>query len=321
MRRPLFTPADRPWLNLGLLLLTIGATFGTYHQRFATQDGYAGALLFSLSLVLILGAHEMGHYLLARAHAVETSLPYFIPAPLLGVGTLGAVIRIRSRIPTRNALVDIGAAGPLAGLVVALPVIALGLSRSQVVDSPPAPHWLLGPDSGLSLLSALFEWVARWVTDAAPVQGASASGAYLLYGDSLLMLGLQRLIIGPLGPGQEVLIDPLVMAGWFGLLVTLLNLLPVGQLDGGHLSFALFGERARLVGKATAGVLLALSLFASAAWVLWLLIASKVVGFGHPEVERPQEPMSRERRLVCWLCALALVGCAMPVPLRLVLVP
>jgi membrane-associated protease RseP (regulator of RpoE activity) len=107
-----------------------------------------------------------------------------------------------------------------------------------------------------------------------------------------------------------------VIAGWFGLLVTLLNLLPVGQLDGGHLAFALWGPRARWVGKAVALVLLGLTLFATASWGLWLVVTSKLVGFGHPEVVEPEVPLSRGRKWVCALCFVALIACAMPIPLR-----
>ncbi|HEX8826170.1 MAG TPA: site-2 protease family protein, partial [Archangium sp.] len=114
-------------------------------------------------------------------------------------------------------------------------------------------------------------------------------------------------------------VHPVVIAGWFGLLVTLLNLLPVGQLDGGHLTFALWGNRARVVGKAVALVLLFLTLFYTITWGVWLLVATKLVGFGHPEVTQPAEPLGLGRKLVCAVCFLALAGCAMPVPIRMVI--
>ncbi|HEX4802974.1 MAG TPA: site-2 protease family protein, partial [Myxococcaceae bacterium] len=142
--------ADKPLLNLALFVLTVGTTFSTFFVIWSGGSGVAAinaSLIFSLSLVLILGSHEMGHYVLARIHRVDTSLPYFIPLPLLGVGTLGAVIRIRGRIPERNALVDIGAAGPLAGLAVAIPLIVVGLTRSKIVDLPVEPDGFLGPSS------------------------------------------------------------------------------------------------------------------------------------------------------------------------------
>src|SRR4051812_17452762 len=208
-----------PLVHLGLLLATLGTVFSAFLYNFSPGQGpedIRGAAIFTFAVILVLGSHEMGHYLLARYHRVETSLPYFIPLPLLGFGTLGAVIRIRGRIPHRDALVDIGAAGPLAGFLVALPVLIAGLSHS---------HWMALPaGAGASQAQSLWEVVSRWgATSAEP-----AHGYVLLYGDNLLIKGLQRLVCGPTPPGHELLAHPLVMAGWFGTLVTALNLVPVG---------------------------------------------------------------------------------------------
>jgi membrane-associated protease RseP (regulator of RpoE activity) len=327
-------PADRLWLHLLLLVLTAGTTFITYPVIFgsipataaqgftealalAVRENAADALAFSLTLLAILGSHEMGHYVLARLHRVDATLPYFIPLPFLGVGTLGAVIRIRDRIPHRNALVDIGAAGPLAGLAVALPILLWGLTHSTVVDAPPSPPLLLGDSSLWALGREAFAWLMARLTHAPPPPEPLLSGqVQWIFGDNLLMQALTWLALGPLPEGKDVLVHPVVVAAWFGLLVTLLNLLPVGQLDGGHLTFALWGRHARWVGQGVALVLLLLSLFVTASWVVWLLVTSKLVGFGHPEVLDPAAPLSRGRKWLCALCLLALVGCAMPVPLR-----
>ncbi|WP_141326667.1 site-2 protease family protein [Myxococcus sp. AB025B] len=323
---PVARPAPRYWLHLLLLLLTVATTFTSYLLYFHFQRPYSPdevsteaatrALSFSLSLLAILGSHEMGHYVLARLHRVDTSLPYFIPLPVLGVGTLGAVIRIRDRIPHRNALVDIGAAGPLAGLVVALPILYWGLSHSAVVDAPQVASQFPGESSLWVYGKELFTWVMAKVTHAPPAPEQAFHGVQTLFGDSLLMQGLTWLALGPLPEGKDVLVHPVVIAGWFGLLVTLLNLMPMGQLDGGHLAFAVLGRHAHWVGRLMAAVLLFLTLFVTASWGLWLLVTSKVVGFGHPEVVYPQEPLSPMRKLICALCLLALIGCAMPVPLR-----
>jgi membrane-associated protease RseP (regulator of RpoE activity) len=139
-----------------------------------------------------------------------------------------------------------------------------------------------------------------------------------LYADSPLMKGLQWLVVGPLPEGKEVALNPMVLAGWFGLLVTLLNLIPMGQLDGGHLTFALWGPRARWVGKAMALGLVYLVVFYTISWTVWLVVVSLMVGFGHPEVTRPQEPLGTGRKLICALCFVALAACAMPVPIRMV---
>lgn len=280
-----------------------------------------GSLSFALALLSILGAHEMGHYVLARFHGVDTSLPYFIPLPLLSmVGTLGAVIVIRGRIPHRNALVDIGAAGPLAGLVVAVPVLLWGLAHSPIVEAPLPETGLMGEGSLWVLAQRLFGWLMLQLTHASAPPGVESEGLWqVLFGDSLLMQGLRWLAVGPLPAGKQLYEHPVVVAGWFGLLITMLNLMPVGQLDGGHLSFALWGRHARGLGRCVALVLLLLTVFASASWGVWLLVTVKLVGFGHPEVIEPGVPLSRGRKWLCLLCFLALVGCAMPIPLRQVL--
>ncbi|HSP80945.1 MAG TPA: site-2 protease family protein [Myxococcaceae bacterium] len=317
-------PAPRLWLHLTLFVVTVGSTSFTFNQAFGlglpADQRLTGALAFSAALLAILGTHEMGHYVLARLHGVDASLPYFIPLPYLGVGTLGAVIRIRSRIPHRNALVDIGAAGPLAGLVVALPLIAWGLAHSQVVDAPPVEAPFPGETSLWSLGQDFLLWARVELGLAAPPpELPPVSGAAWLFGDSLLMRGLRWLVLGPLPEGKAIEEHPVVIAGWFGLLVTLLNLIPVGQLDGGHLTFALWGRHARRVGQAMALVLLFLTLFYTVTWGMWVLVTTKVVGFGHPEVTVPEQPLGLGRKVICALCFLALAGCAMPVPIRMVI--
>jgi membrane-associated protease RseP (regulator of RpoE activity) len=317
-------PASRIWLHLLLFALTVITTYSAYAWSFGGSDDAqrlrVESLAFSLSLMAILGSHEMGHYVLARIHRVDTTLPYFIPLPFIGVGTLGAVIRIRGRIPHRNALVDIGAAGPLAGLVVALPILFWGLCHSRVVDSPAVQSMFPGENSLWVLLRELFAWAMAKLTHATPSPEQAFTGQMqLIFGDSLLMQGLTRLAVGPLPEGKDVMVHPVVIAGWFGLLVTLLNLLPVGQLDGGHLAFAVLGPRARWVGKGVALALFVLMLFATASWGVWLVVTSKLVGFGHPEVVEPAAPLSRGRKWICALCFVALIGCAMPIPLRQVL--
>ncbi|HEX8700323.1 MAG TPA: site-2 protease family protein [Myxococcaceae bacterium] len=324
METPAPAPATRLWPHLLLFVLTVGTTLSAYPAAFrqvlpwealGSSRLWAEALSFSLALLAILGAHEMGHYLLARFHRVDATLPYFIPLPIIGIGTLGAVIRIRGRIPHRNALVDIGAAGPLAGLVVAVPLLLWGLSHSQVVEAPVRPLSFPGEDSLIVVVKDVFTWLGQKLTFAPSVPEVYVPRTQV-FGDSLLIHGLTWLTLGPVPANAEVVQHPVVFAGWFGLFVTLLNLLPVGQLDGGHLTYALWGERARWVGMAVALVLLGLTLFATASWGLWLVVVSKVVGFGHPEVVEPQVPLSRGRKWVCGLCFLALIACAMPIPLR-----
>lgn len=312
---------DRPWVNLALLLLTLASTFLVYFTLFASGTGSSlasrvpEALTFSVSLLLILGSHEMGHYVWARKHGVQTSLPYFIPVPF-GLGTMGAVIRLRSPIPTRNALVDIGASGPIAGILVAICVLAVGFARSHVESGSDAGFVLGGGDSLVGALRTLFhEAVARLNHHALPSAAAGPEG--LVLGDSLLMLGLQRLFVGPVSAQSQIASGPLLLAGWFGVLVTMLNLLPIGQLDGGHVAFAVLGDRASLLGRAMAAVLLFLSLWVSWSWLLWFLLTTFVIGVRHPPVLHPLEPLTRRRKQIAILCAVLLVICFMPLPTQL----
>jgi len=307
-------PAQRPLLHLGLLLLTLATTFEVFLADQTSGDWTRANVLdgvaFSLSLVAILGSHEMGHFLLARRHGVDASLPYFIPLPHFGFGTLGAVIRIRSRIPTRNALVDIGAAGPLAGFLVAIPVLVWGYAHATVVDVPVSPTSTSFPP-----IESLPEVVRMlWGGHSPAIAGQS-------FGDNLLTLLIQRLVVGPLPEGKDVLANPYIVAGWFGCIVTTLNLFPIGQLDGGHLAFANLGGRAVRVGKLAAVGLLGLVLFFNISWLLWLLVTSLAVGFRHPEVARPEEALDGRRLLICLACLVVFVLCLTPSPVRLLLAP
>jgi membrane-associated protease RseP (regulator of RpoE activity) len=304
-------PAQRPLLHLGLFLLTLLTTFEVFLSDQTSGDwnraNISGAVAFSLCLVAILGSHEMGHWLLARRHGVDASLPYFIPLPHFGFGTLGAVIRIRSRIPSRNALVDIGAAGPLAGFLVAVPILVWGYAHAQVIDVPISLSSFPPPESALGALGLLL----------GPAPHILAQS----FGDNLLTLLIQQLVVGTLPAGKDVVANPFIVAGWFGCIVTTLNLFPIGQLDGGHLAFANLGGRAVGVGKVAAVCLLLLVLFFNLSWLLWMLVVTIAVGFRHPDVERPEEALDSRRVLICVACAVVFVLCLTPSPVRLLLAP
>jgi membrane-associated protease RseP (regulator of RpoE activity) len=195
--------------NALLFAATVASVFATGMLRETpTRAGALHAMAYTASLLAILLAHEFGHYIAARIHRVDASLPYFIPLPLVSpFGTMGAVIRMRTVIPTRRALLDIGAAGPLAGLALAVPLYAWGVAHSQVIA-------LDGGDGDMMQL-----------------------------GNSLLLRLVDR-CFAPLVPdGMDVLLSPVAFAGWVGMFVTMINLLPVGQLDGGHVAYSLFGLR------------------------------------------------------------------------------
>jgi membrane-associated protease RseP (regulator of RpoE activity) len=174
-------------------------------HAFTKRDSLVAGAQFAGTLLTILVAHELGHYIAARIHKVEASLPFFIPMPLLSpFGTMGAIIRMRGTIPTRRALLDIGAAGPLAGLVFAIPLYAWGTAHSHLVP---------------------------------------ASGDAVQLGESILLKALDR-AFGPNVPdGMDILLSPVAFGAWGGMFVTMINLLPVGQLDGGHVAYALFGTK------------------------------------------------------------------------------
>jgi membrane-associated protease RseP (regulator of RpoE activity) len=273
---------------------------GAIHLR---RGPIVEALQFTLAVVSILGSHELGHWLLARRHGVSASLPYFIPLPLLGFGTLGAVIRVRDRIPTLKALVDIGAAGPLAGFLVSLPFLAWGYAHSHFAPAPPTDGSLFGP---MSLWSVLQHGFPR-------LDGG-------VFSDNLLLRVFERLFLGPRPPGMDVAAHPFVIAGWLGSLVTMLNLFPVGQLDAGHLTYALFGERrARTLGRLALIGLGGLVIAYAFTWFAWLLVVSLVVGVRHPPVVRPEEPLGAARGWVCVATLLVAVLCFLPVPFPAVL--
>src|SRR3954463_4811523 len=209
MTTTVFRPGDRPLFHLGLFLLTIGTPFFAFRITFA--DGLAFAqptvesLRFSLCLVAILGSHEMGHYLFARYHGVDSSLPYFIPSPpFITFGTLGAVIRLRGRIPNRNALVDIGAAGPIAGLVVALPILIYGTATLKTMDMPYQAPGVPGPASLITLSQHLWIWLQGVIVHAPPPPDQQVPPSAIMFGDSLLTAGLKHLLLGPLPPGKDV---------------------------------------------------------------------------------------------------------------------
>jgi membrane-associated protease RseP (regulator of RpoE activity) len=300
-------------LHAGLLLATFLTTTATgaiaAHGELRIAP-IADGLSYSVPLMLILLCHELGHYIVARLHGVEASLPYFIPLPPgLGFGTLGAVINMRSVTSDRKKLIDIGAAGPLAGLAVAIPVVLWGLAHSPV--KPLAG----GEMEGNSLLYAILKYLTK--------------GEWLP------------------GGGHDVILHPTALAGWAGLLVTMINLLPIGQLDGGHVATAYFGNRynrfalvlQRLLPVAAIGVfawvlrtvrreaaagwswaiVVNIAIGAAVPWLIWYLLVSVVQrasgGANHPPVDEDR-PLPRSRRALFWLMVIVFVAIFMPVPLR-----
>jgi membrane-associated protease RseP (regulator of RpoE activity) len=241
---------------------------------------YLNGLWYSGAILGILGAHEFGHYYACRYYRVDASLPYFLPAPFLLTGTLGAFIRIRQPIPNKRELFDIGIAGPIAGFLVALPVLLLGVSLSHVVRIPET-------FTGLEL------------------------------GEPLLLKGMMWMVFGSPPEGYSVNLHPTAFAGWFGLLATALNLFPIGQLDGGHISYAVLGRRSTQVTYATLLCLIGLS-FVSSSWIVWtVLTVGMLFAFGprHPRTYDEDMPLDRGRLWLAAFAVLMFVLCFTPAPI------
>lgn len=270
----------------------VGATFasnGYTPEPRSVGDFVRYGLPFAGTLLAILTAHEMGHFVTARLHGVDASLPYFIPAPI-GVGTFGAVIRMRGKIPSRDALVDIGASGPIAGAIVAIPLLVYGIGLSKIHDVAAAPNFVFG---NLSLVRIALDWVSGL-----GFTPFSSDPAALMMEPQPLLYVLIKKLVFHVGPMQDVTVHPIAFAAVIGLFVTALNLVPIGQLDGGHVAFAVLGRRARKVGRAFAQVLLGMALFSSFTWIVWFVLVRSFVGYEHPPVEQPEQPLSPGRRVV-----------------------
>lgn len=299
---PIPTSRNRPWLHLGLFALTLLSMMAAGAMQQGV-DPFAGpqslvhlveGIPFAAALLGILTVHEFGHYFAARSWGVKASFPYFLPMPhyFSILGTLGAVIRLRSPIPHKRALLDIGAAGPLAGFAVALIACLVGLSQSSVVqDSYFHPELQQSP---------------------------------ILLGAPLLFDWLSALVLPPGAADQTVLLSPVAFAGWVGLFITAFNLFPVGQLDGGHVVYALFGRHHRRISRATFGILLGMGVYGILSlmwnwpegWPGWLGLALFLALFGrhHPAPVDPETPLDPRRRLVGYCCLLVFILCFTPVP-------
>jgi membrane-associated protease RseP (regulator of RpoE activity) len=289
------TPPRSAWQrwgrNLLLFALTIAAVFLTGEQTLAIPGGTVApssvvsspGVRLALGLLSILLAHEMGHYLACRWYRVDATLPFFIPLPFLSmVGTLGAFIRIRSRIPDRRALFDIGVAGPLAGFALCLPVLWLGVREATAVpiDAETARSSFLG-FTGFLGEPLLFQWAARWFHRPTP-------------------------------DGMTLTLGPLGLAAWFGLFMTGLNLMPIGQLDGGHLTYALLRRKARPISRIGSWVCVALIYF-GLNWVVWAALV-RVLGREHPPTHRDEAPLGRARVWVALLSLVVFIICFVPDP-------
>ena len=243
---------------------------------------------FSFAIITILGCHEMGHYVAARLRGMNATLPFFIPIPA-GIGTLGAVIRIKSPLVHRRVVLDVGAAGPLAGAVVAIIFLIIGIRLSAV---------------------------------------APMTNNMLALGDSFLTQALAWLFHAPVPPGQCIISHPFMFAGWIGLLVTAINLLPIGQLDGGHVAYALFGPFQRRLAAATFGMLITLGVIGLLSgfdvldgpvgtwpWLLFAVFVRSFMKAAHPPVVDDTIKLNAGRKAIAIICFALLVLCFVPAPM------
>jgi membrane-associated protease RseP (regulator of RpoE activity) len=291
---------SKRWVNVVLFGLTVLSVLFTGAMTFSFDaETLLESILYGLThlplglpaavaLLAPLLVHEFGHYVAARRLGLPATLPYFIPLPILSPwGTMGAIIRMKGLMPNRRALLSVGVAGPLAGFVIAVPVLILGLALSPVVP--------FDPQTGVGILE----------------RGAQLEGNSLLYG------GIKVLLFGQWlpGGGKDVFLHPIASSGWAALLVTALNLIPAGQLDGGHIAYALLGEKARWLTRA----MLALTFIMGFFWEGWWLWAVLIwfFGRGHPAPLDDVTPLTNRQRVLAVIALILFVLTFIPIPMRI----
>lgn len=283
--QPSTPKAQNPRLNIILFIATF---FTTTFAGTLMEAGPNAPLLsqlhkglpFSITLLTILLFHEFGHYFMAKKHRVDATLPYFIPAPSI-IGTFGAVIKMRSPLRSKRALLDIGAAGPLAGIIIAIPATIIGLQLSEIRP-------VTGVQGGISL------------------------------GSSLLFSFLARVSVGVVPDNYDIFLHPMAFAGWIGMLVTMLNLLPVGQLDGGHIAYAVLGKHLHHVASyIILPLLFVLGIIAWKGWLIWSALLFFVMGTQHPPTMDEYLPLNIERKVIGWIALTVFILTFTPIPFQI----
>jgi len=288
-------PQKFPWINLALFGLTCLSTLivGTalmamytnslsdflpfVRQILRSPSVLLTGLPFSFAIMSILLGHEMGHYLTCRYYGIDATLPYFIPTCLPPVGTMGAFIKIKSPIQHRAALLEVGIAGPIVGFVLAIPTLMIALAKSGFVADDPSTFAI---ELGEPLIFKAMEFVMGKVPP----------------------------------PGMSINLHPIGIAAWFGFLATALNLLPVGQLDGGHVSYALFGRFHSRISKAFLLTLVPLGVFFWQGWLLWTTVLL-IIGFRHPITLDDSLPLSKRHTWLGWAALVMFLLCFTPMPI------
>lgn len=297
--RPSFFAKNRTWLNVILFVTTVISAFfvglgwsvsyiyaETISRNPSNLPGAAAlrdprviglAALYAAVLLVILLGHELGHYLTCRHYHLDATLPFFIPAPTL-IGTLGAFIKIRTPIRNKRQLFDVGAAGPLTGFILAVPALVYGLAASKAVP----------PLTGEGTIS---------------------------FGEPLILKLIGALVLPAIPRGYDIVLHPVAFAGWVGVLITALNLFPAGQLDGGHVSYAVFGRRARTVSRIIVAVFFAFGVVFWLGWLIWAFIIL-ILGTKHPSTWDEAEPLPRGKRILAVIILVIFVLSFIPDPIK-----
>lgn len=300
-------------LHIGLFILTfltttLGGVFWSGKDAYDLQN-FSYGITYSILILVIISAHEFGHYFAARIHKVDVTLPFYIPFPFLFLnpfGTMGAVIRMRSRAATRKALFDIGVAGPIAGWVASIIILIIGF-----ITLPPIDYlYQIHPDYALN--------------------GVLLKGE--AFGNNIIFLLFKKILPssnGFLPPMNEVYHYPFLCAGWFGLFITALNMMPAGQLDGGHISYTMFGSKnSTILGHIVVGILFIMGVLSllpligvnieigSLNWLVWALIITFAIKIKHPPtVDHDPEPLDTTRMMIGWFTFLILILSFTPIPI------
>jgi membrane-associated protease RseP (regulator of RpoE activity) len=286
---------------------TLGGVFWSNHDPYQLENFRFG-LTYSILLLTVISAHEFGHYFAARFHKVSVTLPYYIPFPFLFLnpfGTMGAVIKMKSRTQSRNSLFDIGVAGPISGWIVAIAILIIGY-----LTLPP--------------ISYLYSIHPDYATNGIPTTGFT-------FGSNLVFLAFEKIFSSPkvfIPPMNEVYHYPFLCVGWFGMLITALNMMPVGQLDGGHISYTMFGDKHKYVAYVVFGLLVFFGLagllplaginvtFGSTNWLVWAILILTIIKIKHPPIiSNAEEPLDFKRTILGWFSFFIFVVSFCPIPI------
>ncbi len=262
--------------HIVLFVLTAVSTYFVAARYSFSPNYFVEGISYCVPIMTILLAHEMGHYMMSRRYGVPATLPYFIPFPFSPFGTFGAIIKMKGIIINKKALFDIGVAGPLMSFILSVPCLFFGMKFSRIVPVHENLH-------------------------------------EFRLGEPLLLKLIQRLTIGTLPPNADILLHPLGYAGWVGLFVTALNLLPVGQLDGGHVIYAVFGQKSKWAFGGSMVALILLALFYNPGW-LALIVLLLIFGMRHPQPLDSETPLDKPRKILASFMLLVFILSFTPAP-------